>query len=248
MKAILLSAGQGSRLLPLTSETPKCLLPVGDCTVLQWQIECLDPIDEIDEIIVVTGFMSHKVEAALDAIEVATPLTTVFNPFYNISDNLATCWLARDYMVEDFMIVNGDSLVERAVTPVIMKNANAPINLTTNVKSSFDSDDMKVTLEGDLVRAVGKNLLSEETHAESIGMVVFKGEGRDIFRAELESGMRSGSGLNAWYLQAIDHLAKRGCVGAIDIGEMEWCEIDFPSDLEAAQKLVANWKRLRLVA
>lgn len=249
MKAIILSAGQGSRLLPLTNEIPKCLLPVGEKTVLQWQLEAIDQVDEIDEIVVITGFMAHKVEAAINQIaDLSTRVTTLLNPFFELADNLASCWMAREYMNDDFLIINGDSLFERAVLPHVINNAAAPINLTINFKSKFDSDDMKVTLDGERIAAVGKSLLPSGTHAESIGIVLFRGIGCALFREELEAAMRDGSGINAWYLQAIDRLAKRDLVGAVDIGPLEWCEIDFPSDLEMARRMIENWARLRVVA
>lgn len=249
MKAIVLSAGQGSRLLPLTNDLPKCLLPVGRRSILGWQIEALDRIQTVEEIVVVCGFMADKVEAALAEMTAAsTPIRTVFNPFFKVADNLASCWMARDFMEDEFLIVNGDSLFEFAVLPKIIEDASAPINLTINFKDSFDSDDMKVTLDGRRVAAVGKTISASQTHAESIGVVLFKDEGPSLFRDAVEATMRDGSGIAAWYLQVIDRLAREGHVGATDIGALEWGEIDYPSDFEAARKLSAGWDRLRIVA
>ncbi|MBB5519232.1 phosphocholine cytidylyltransferase family protein [Amphiplicatus metriothermophilus] len=250
MKAIILSAGQGSRLLPLTNDRPKCLLPVGArATALQWQIEALDHVGAVSEIVVVTGFKSDMVDAAIAGMtSVSTPVRTVFNPFFKLADNLASCWMARAHMDGDFLIVNGDSLFEFAVLARVMENDEAPISLTINRKTAYDSDDMKVSLKNGRVAAVGKSLLPSETDAESIGLVAFRGEGGTLFRRAVEESMRDGSGLGAWYLQVIDRLARAGHVGATDIGSLGWCEIDFPDDLEAARRLVAGWERLRVVA
>lgn len=249
MRAIVLSAGQGSRLLPLTFDRPKCLLPVGSRTVLQWQLEALSQSRGIDEIVVVTGFKADMVDQALaDMGPLAQPVRTLFNPFYKVADNLASCWMARTFMDDDFLIVNGDSLFEVAVLSRIIEGASAPINLTVNRKADYDSDDMKVTLEGDLVRAVGKTLMPSETHAESIGLVLFRGEGAKRFRSVVDQSMHEEWGVGAWYLQVIDRLAKDGIVGATDISPLEWGEIDFPSDLEAVSRLAAGWEKLRIVA
>jgi choline kinase len=249
MRGIVLSAGQGSRLLPLTMDRPKCLLSVGARSVLQWQIEALARSGEIDEIIVVTGFMSEMVERALAEMPpVGAPVRTLFNPFYKVADNLASCWMAREHMDRDFLIVNGDSLFEAAVLPTIAAGATAAINLTINRKPSYDSDDMRVTLSGDRVRAVGKTLPPGETDAESIGLVLFRDDGPSLFRRAVEASMHEGWGVGAWYLQVIDRLAKEGHVGATDIGALQWGEIDFPSDLEVASQLVAQWERPRIVA
>jgi len=249
MRAIVLSAGQGSRLLPLTIDRPKCLLPVGSRSTLQWQVEALSRAPEIDDIVVITGFKAQMVEEAIAAMHgIRPPVRTLFNPFFKVADNLASCWMARDLMDEDILIINGDSLFEVSILKRIIDGARAPINLTINRKALFDSDDMKVTLDGDRVLAVGKTLMQHETNAESIGLVVIREEGRDLFREQVEASMREGWGVGAWYLQVIDRLAKDGHVGATDIGNLEWCEIDFPSDLEIASRLVQRWERLRVVA
>jgi choline kinase len=249
MRAVILSAGQGSRLLPLTMDRPKCLLPVGSRSVLQWQIEALSRSREIDEIVVVAGFKAELVERALSEMAPLGPcVRTIFNPFYRVADNLASCWMARDFMDRDFLIVNGDSLFEVAVLAKIVGEAKAPINLTVNRKPAYDTDDMKVTLTGDRVAAVGKTLLPKETDAESIGLVLFRGEGPALFTQMVEASMRDGAGVGAWYLQVIDRLARDGQVGATDISGLEWGEIDFPSDLEDVSRLAAKWERLRIVA
>ena len=249
MKAIVLSAGQGSRLLPLTNDRPKCLLPVGARTVLQWQLDALCQAREVEEIIVVTGFRADMVERAIaEMTHLKTPVRTLYNPFFKVADNLASCWMARESMDGDFVIVNGDSLFDVEVLSKVLAGAVAPINLTINRKASFDSDDMKVTLTGDRVEAVGKTLLPKDTHAESIGIVVFRGEGSDLFRKTVEQSMCEGWGVSAWYLQVIDRLSKTVVVSAVDIGDLEWGEIDFPSDLEAAQTLALHWQKLRVVA
>ena len=64
MKAIILSAGQGKRLLPLTENSPKCALPVQARSILEWQLGQIAQCD-IDEVVVVTGFGARNVEAII---------------------------------------------------------------------------------------------------------------------------------------------------------------------------------------
>src|SRR6185369_15371895 len=99
MKAIILSAGQGSRLLPLTQERPKCLLPIGPYTLLEWQIRAVAAAG-IKDIAVVIGFKAELMEAELARLAKLGPrgeikITPVFNPFYKVADNTGSCWLAR---------------------------------------------------------------------------------------------------------------------------------------------------------
>lgn len=94
-KAIILSAGQGRRLLPLTENTPKCLLPVSGKPVIAWQIDTL-LANGIQEIVIVAGFQIGKVEALIAERYQAYPaIRVVFNPFYEVADNLASCWIVQ---------------------------------------------------------------------------------------------------------------------------------------------------------
>ena len=113
MRAVVLSAGQGRRLLPLTAAVPKCLLPVdGDRSMLEVQLRGLAR-GGITRATVVTGFAAARVERFLAETPIpGLTVDTLFNPFYSLSDNLATCWLAREVMSEDFLLLNGDTLFE----------------------------------------------------------------------------------------------------------------------------------------
>ncbi|MEL7453794.1 MAG: sugar phosphate nucleotidyltransferase, partial [Pseudomonadota bacterium] len=91
MRAIILAAGRGSRLLPLTENLPKCLLPVRDTTVLSLQLDTLEQAG-VNEAIVITGFMAGTVEAELADRTGPMRVQTLFNPFYQVADNLASCW------------------------------------------------------------------------------------------------------------------------------------------------------------
>ncbi len=91
VKAVILSAGQGSRLLPLTKDKPKCLLEIGGQTILGWQIEALRAAG-IGEVVVIAGFRHAHVEAHLSQMQYpGMTLRTHFNPFFQAGDNLATC-------------------------------------------------------------------------------------------------------------------------------------------------------------
>ena len=100
MLAIILCAGQGRRLLPLTENTPKCCLPVANHAILEWQI-CQIEQCGVDEVVVITGFEPERVVAVVEVAAERFPGVTIrmlHNPFYAGSDNLATCWIAPPTM------------------------------------------------------------------------------------------------------------------------------------------------------
>ena len=237
MKAIILSAGQGGRLLPLTETLPKCLLSLGEQSILEHQIACLNDCG-ISDIVVVTGFAAGAVEAALRNLPstIITP-RSIFNPFFNVADNLASCWMARGAMNEDFLLLNGDTLFEPAVCEKLLGAPAAAITLAIDHKSSYDSDDMKVRLSGTKLLEVGKSLEPENINGESIGMMRFMGEGPTRFVATLDQIMRTPNSLSWWYLKAIAILAERDLVETQSINGLRWGEVDFIHDLENVKRL-----------
>ena len=82
------------------------------------------------------------------------------------------------------------------------------IQVTIDRKAAYDSDDMKVTLDGSRLVAIGKTLPAERADAESIGFLRFMGEGPALFRAKLEQMMRTQDGVSSWFLKAIDAIAE----------------------------------------
>jgi len=240
-KAIILAAGQGSRLLPLTADRPKCLIDFGGKSLIAWQIESL-VANGISEIAVVTGFQDAKLDTALAALaHPGLTIRTCFNPFFKVADNLGSCWIVREEMDQDFIILNGDTLIPPQIVATLIAGAAAPITVTIDVKDSYDLDDMKVQRDGDRLLQIGKRLDPSETNAESIGMLAFKGDGPDIFRRQVEAMMRTPEGVLNWYLKAIHALAPSGVVSTVSIEGLAWAEVDFPEDLPIARTLTDGW-------
>ena len=240
--AILLSAGQGSRMLPLTAERPKCLIDFSGRSLLAWQIEMLarGGVKRID---VVTCFMTDLVDAELAAIrDPRVTITTRFNPFYKVADNLGSCWIAREAMEGDFLILNGDTLVSEEIVMRVQAGSDWPIAVTVDIKPAYDSDDMKVNREADgRLNKIGKTLTAAESNAESIGFLAFRGEGAALFRNAVRAAMRTPDGVQHWYLKVIDSLAPTGKVGTLSIEGLGWGEVDFLNDIEIAQVLTDLW-------
>jgi choline kinase len=245
--AILLSAGQGSRMLPLTAERPKCLIDFSGRTLLEWQIEMLarGGVKHID---VVTGFMTDMVDAVIAGIDdPRVTITTRFNPFYKVADNLGSCWIVREQMRGDFLILNGDTLVSEEIVRTVQQDRGWPIAVTVDVKDAYDSDDMKVERDGAEANGrlvhIGKTLTAAQSNAESIGFLAFRGEGADLFRETVRRAMRTPEGVQHWYLKVIDSLASTGKVGTVSIEGQEWGEVDFLNDIEIATALTDKWAR-----
>jgi len=210
---------------------------VGDKSLLEYQLTmCVEA--GIDEVIVVTGFGTRAVDEVIERWQKKdVRVKNVYNPFFSVSDNLASCWFVRAEMKGDFILLNGDTVFEFDVLKTLLDSPAAPITVTIDKKSRYDADDMKVGLDQDCVTAISKELLQGSAHAESIGMLSFRGEGPGLFVETLENDMRQDSGLRSWFLKAIDQLAGTGVVKACSIEGRRWAELDTPADLEVVRSL-----------
>ena len=147
MKAIILCAGQGRRLLPFTKEEPKCLLSVdGDRSVLELQLRALARCG-MTQVTIMVGFGADRVERFLAMHPIpGLNVRTRYNPFFATTNNLVTCWSASAEMAEDFVLLNGDTLFDPEVLRLLLTSPKAPVTLVINRKAKYDDDDMKVTL------------------------------------------------------------------------------------------------------
>lgn len=242
MRVIILAAGQGKRLLPLTADVPKALLDIGGKPLLERQVEAFAGCG-IRDFVVITGYASARVDDALArmAQRLAISVSSVFNPFYAVADNLASCWLARGQMVGDFIQVNGDNVFRKDLVERLLSAPPRDVSVAINRKSSFDADDMKVMLDGERLTEIGKTLPVDTVDAEAVGFYVFRGAGVRDYVNQLEAAMTDPAGLKRWFPSAVGALAKSRDVHTISITGLEWCEVDFPVDLQRARQLVANW-------
>jgi choline kinase len=219
--------------MPLTTSTPKCLLPVeDDRSILEMQLETLTQCG-IAGVTVMVGFGAEKVEGFLSRSEYRhVDVGTRFNPFFAVADNLITCWLASGEMTEDFVLLNGDTVFETAVLRRLLASEYAPVTMAIDRKTEYAADDMKVTLEwGSRLRAVGKGIPQALIDGESIGLMAFRGEGVEAFRTALDRAVRNPAALSKWYLDVIDAMSGPMVVRSVSIEGLWWAEIDSPADL-----------------
>lgn len=242
MKVVILGAGQGKRLLPLTADLPKALLDVHGRSLIARQVDAFVGCG-LRHFVVITGYGSVLMEEELEKIAGSrgVVIRTIFNPFYAVADNLASCWMARSEMDDDFIQVNGDNLFQAELVKDLLKAADAEATVAINRKPDYDADDMKVKLDGGRLTGIGKRLPIDAVDAEAIGLYVFRGKGPGLYREELERAMREPSALKQWFPAAVGELARRIDVKTSEVSGHEWCEVDFPIDLQTARRMAAGW-------
>jgi choline kinase len=240
MKAIILSAGQGSRLGHLVDDRPKCLIEFNGRSLLDRQLDTL-AANGVHEAVVVTGFHDELVNQAIARRSGGPAVRTIYNPFYKVADNTGSLYMAREELSGDCLVWNGDTLVSGQLMEKVVGNDRSGICVTIDRKpDGYDDDDMKVVEEGGRLKAIGKRI-SDGVNAESIGLLAFRSGGAEQFREAIEAAMRTPEGTTIWYLRVINHIAQASDVWTLDIHGEEWGEVDFPADVDDARALAARW-------
>jgi choline kinase len=194
----------------------------------------------VNEAVVMAGYGIEKVEHFADHLDMPNlELRVRYNPFFDHADNLITAWLASPDLEGDCILLNGDTLFEGGVVARLLAAPAWPVTIVVNQKPSYDDDDMKVTLVGSGVRAIGKDLDPEESQGEAIGMTRVNGTGAKMLRDAFESLVRKFGTQRAYYTTAIGELARRGKVRACPMDDLWWGEIDSLTDLDNARKGLA---------
>lgn len=237
MKAIIIAAGHGSRLLPLTLETPKCLVPVGGRAIIDHQLRAIRTAG-ITAVTVVGGYRIEQIGEHLAARRddgLATEL--VFNPFWAAGSSIGSVWAARADLTGAFVLMNGDTIFDPAVLTAAVADARRGVKLVVDTLASPEPDDMLVAVAGGRVRAVGKALDPARATHRSLGIVASTGGGAyaDAMRAVIGGE----NGIHAFHHAIVDRLAGVDAVAAVAIpAGTPWQEIDRPDDIE-------RWRRER---
>jgi L-glutamine-phosphate cytidylyltransferase len=244
LQMLILAAGRGERLMPLTRNTPKSLIELQDgVTVLESQLRHIHAAG-IQRVTIVGGYRVEQIEAKVKMYqdEFSMAIEVLYNPFFMTSNNLISLWIARWRMDEDFIILNGDDVFDEQVLPGLLAvDSSREICMVTDRKDRYTEDDMKVVIRGDRVLKVGKKLRPEETNGESIGMIRVIGAGRGHLRQKLDEMVRREESKNIFYLHAFQELMDEGWpVHYHEIRPDQWSEIDFHPDLEMVREQLSQ--------
>ena len=230
-RGILLAAGLGSRLLPLTAERPKCLIEVGGRTILEHQVEALRAAG-VRQITVVGGYRFDQLERFVEdrwAAEERPEL--VFNPFFAVASSIGSVWAARHRLDSEFCVLNGDTVYDPALVADGLSRLEPGLNLFVEPIAASEHDDMLVRIADERVIAVGKDLSPLLAHHRSLGFVAWRGEGAERYGRGLRSVVGEVDGTHAFHHAIVDRIAREEGVHAVSFEGGQWTEIDRPEDI-----------------
>jgi len=238
--AVILAAGSGTRLRPLTHETPKCLLDVGGRTILARQLDRVRAAG-IGHAVVVTGYLADRVEQHLRLVPPPIPVTLAPNPRYATTGNCMSVLAARPQVetagivvCDGDVVLTGDALTRLVASP-------AATALLLDAETALAEEEMKVRLDaGGAVRRISKQIDPALAAGESIGVQKVSGPALPIFWATLEA-MQEARDDQGYYEEALQRMLDAGVpIRTVEIGHHEWTEIDDLDDLQDARARFAG--------
>lgn len=233
MNAILLCAGLGSRLLPLTADRPKCLIEVGGRAILEHQVDALRCAG-VTAITIIGGYRFERLaEFVAERWTGADAPELLFNPFFAISSSIASVWLARRLLDRPFCLLNGDTVYDPALVADGLARLQNGLNLFVEPIAAAEPDDMLVRLDGDRVVAVAKDLSPRMAHHRSLGFLAWQGPGASAYRDALAAVIGEVEGPQSFHHAVVDRLARERAVHAVAFEGGAWTEIDRPEDIAA---------------
>src|SRR6266571_834596 len=182
MRVIILSAGRGLRMWPLTRNTPKALLDLGQgVTVIESQLASIREAGLVN-VTLVLGFLAEQVEAKVRRFD-GLSVDFVYNPFFDTSNNLISLWMARHLMNDDFISVNGDDVFHPDVLRALTSAPKPPdIAMVIDRKPDYEAEDMKVVIQDGRVLEVSKQVPMDRASGESIGIIRYTASGTRAIR------------------------------------------------------------------
>jgi choline kinase len=240
---MVLAAGAGRRLHPLTDDLPKTLLPIdGERTILDNALANLRAAG-LERVAVVTGFAAHRIEALAGALEERhdVELELVYNDKALEWNNAYSLWVAREHFADGAVLVNGDTVHPPSVEERVLAARGADLVLALDDRKALGEEEMKVHLSADGVMTdINKALDPARAHGEYIGITLIEPHAAAPLAEALEATWRRDPQL--YYEDGFKELADRGGrVGAASIGSVEWVEVDDHADLARAREVACRF-------
>jgi choline kinase len=243
LKGLVLAAGPGRRLHPLTEALPKTLLPLNDGrTILDLALANLSAVGVVD-VVVVTGFAAARVEERAGDLERrhGVRLKLVFNELAEEWNNAYSLWLARDAFAEGALLVNGDTVHPRSVEESLLATRGPDMLLAIDQEKRLGEEEMKILLaeDGTLAR-ISKEIDPASAAGEYIGVTLIEPAAAGPLADALEATWRRDPSL--YYEDGFQELANRGGkIHVAPIGDVDWVEVDDHADLARAQELACRF-------
>jgi len=238
MKAIILTAGVGSRIRPLTNNCPKSLLKVGGNTILEMMISHIQDCG-INEVVFVLGYLQDQIKEYVTLNFPNLIAHFVINNRYAETNTGFSLMLTKDLIGDDgFVKFDADVVFDKTILRKLI-DSEYPSCLCIDKNINLEEEEIKVILEGkNRVVKASKTVDPKEAVGESIGIEKISPETAKLLFAELEEMMADPQYHQEYYEAAYERLISKNVpFHALDITGLNWTEIDTKEDFAQAETI-----------
>lgn len=237
MKAVILAAGVGSRLRPITNDIPKCMVSVNGIRIIDKQIDNLLKVG-INEIYVVSGY---KHDILIDHLIKSYPFVTIVeNPYFDKTNNMYSLFLTLKFVKnQEFLLMNSDVYYDEDILKGMLNDKNC--SKIACDRSQYLEESMKVTVKNGIINHISKKIKESEYFAVSIDVYRISSTDSNILFEEIENTIVRQKDKNSWTEVALDRIFDRSNFYPYVING-RWYEIDNYDDLALAEKIFSDDK------
>lgn len=234
MKTVILAAGIASRLRPLTDHKPKCLLEVGNRSLLERTVNGLIR-NGINDIVVVTGYLHEMLEEFLTSRYPELNLKFIYNKDFASTNNIYSLWLAEKEVIDDdILLLDSDILFDPEIIAMLL-NSSYPSCLALN-RHELGDEEIKVIVDTkNRIKEISKTCSVEDAIGESIGIEKMSNDFVRALFAELDVMINKKKQVNIFYEAAFENIIQQGAdIYAVDTTSYFSMELDTVEDFETA--------------
>ncbi|MFH1327483.1 MAG: phosphocholine cytidylyltransferase family protein [Candidatus Bathyarchaeota archaeon] len=234
MKAIILAAGVGKRLYPLTRKMPKCMLKINKETLIEQYFYSFSKCG-INEVVLVVGHLNRIIKETLDKKFKGVKIKYIYNKYYEVYGSAYSFWLTRKEFIESpIILLDSDVLFHPKILEKLVKSKHE--NCLIVDRSFVDTgEEVKVSVEGKTVKKLGKETVrSSNCVGENVGFYKFSENKYTVIR-EIMKFIKDYA-FNFEYEDAINLSLDKLKMQYIPTKGLPWIEIDSPEDLHRARE------------
>ena len=232
MKALILAAGIGSRLAPITNDRPKSLVKVNGTPILFKQIDNLYR-NNITDIIIVSGYKSDMLVKKVHTIY--PQIKIIENVDYETTNNMYSAYMAREAIQnEAFLMMNADVFCDSSVITSLL-TCESPNAIVTDI-GNYVEESMKVVEKDGRLVAISKTIKEEDALGTSIDIYKFSVEAGNAFMIKCAEYIEKEKKINMWSEVALNDILSEVIFKACTLNG-RWFEIDNHKDLAEAEKI-----------
>jgi choline kinase len=237
MIGVILAAGMAKRLRPLTDTKPKCLLTVGNRTLLQRTVDAMVATG-ITEFVVVTGYRGDMIRDFLTSYHSSLTFHFLHNADYEHNNNIYSLWMSGQMVRgKEFLLMDSDILCDPQAVATVASQPESALALN---RHELGEEEMKVVVDGDnRITEISKTCRVEDAVGESVGIEKITADYSEALFRELDQMILQEGLIDIFYERAFERLIPQGhTFKVVDTTNFFSYELDTPEDFQKATELL----------